>query len=392
MSIGEDNRTTDKSYDSNSFQPANIMIAGITGTGKSTLINAIFGFEGDKGAKTGTGKPITAQIDEYKDPDIPIRIWDTVGLELNGEKTRASIAAIRKTIGDKTHSGNNLDVIHAIWYCIDSGSSRYQDAEMEFIRELYSFGIPFIIVLTKCINLPEEIELLEKEIKNENKKNGMGQIEVIQVLAKDYNTRLGTVEAFGLEELVNTTLDRLPEFLKNSFAAAQRVDKLQKRERSEEIIFDVVEETKKDFSTNVPIVRYFTTNDKTMKMLKNIGKMYNLIISEEDLERIVTSIDLPNALDGFWNPFYMKKVNEMLEKKRDLKFKADPRFGFWDKSAQMVAFFGYNFIDTLEEMWDDYTEKQIRRINEDMVRIIRDEMNERLGKYKMYPPGWRPRN
>ncbi len=49
--------------DSTSIQPANIIVAGITGTGKSTLINAVFGFEDSKGAKTGTGKPITDHMD-----------------------------------------------------------------------------------------------------------------------------------------------------------------------------------------------------------------------------------------------------------------------------------------------------------------------------------------
>ena len=59
---------------------ANIMVAGITGTGKSTLLNAVFGAEV---AATGKGRPVTEQIDEYQSTDIPIHIWDTVGLELD---------------------------------------------------------------------------------------------------------------------------------------------------------------------------------------------------------------------------------------------------------------------------------------------------------------------
>ena len=40
---------------------ANILVAGITGTGKSTLLNAVFGNEA---AKTGTGKPVTDKLYE----------------------------------------------------------------------------------------------------------------------------------------------------------------------------------------------------------------------------------------------------------------------------------------------------------------------------------------
>ena len=68
------------------FYTANVVVAGITGAGKSTLINAVFGHEL---AKTGTGRPITEQIAEYQSDDFPIRIWDTVGLELDNEKPRS---------------------------------------------------------------------------------------------------------------------------------------------------------------------------------------------------------------------------------------------------------------------------------------------------------------
>ena len=69
--------------DSTSIQPANIIVAGITGTGKSTLINAVFGFEDSKGAKTGTGKPITDHMDEYADPDTPM-LWRRVMKKKDG--------------------------------------------------------------------------------------------------------------------------------------------------------------------------------------------------------------------------------------------------------------------------------------------------------------------
>jgi predicted GTPase len=371
--------------DPSSIQPANIMVAGITGTGKSTLINAVFGFEDSKGAKTGTGKPITDHIDEYRDPDTPIRIWDTVGLELDSAKTKASIDSIKQTIADKAQATNHLDVIHAIWYCINSGSSRYQEAELKFIKELYSIGVPFIIVLTQCIDDPEDIAVLEKEIKEENQKNGMGNIEIVQVLAKDYKTRLGTIEAYGLKDLVDVTLDELPEFLKNGFAAAQKVDKAQKRSRSEEIIFDMVSKAKSGFWDKVPLINYIPTNSKMIDMLGNIGKMYNLVFSEKDLDNMLknTSIDWENAFDGLINPFgkkYSEKVTKLLEGKRKEGFDASVDFGKWDRSAQVIAFYGYTFVETLEGLWDKYTEEEIKKIDDDMVKIIKETMNEKLKK------------
>ena len=86
-SLSEDNLPT-----------ANIIVAGITGTGKSTLINAVFGTEL---ARTGSGRPVTEHIDEYQNEEIPVHIWDTVGLELNSETTKKSIQSIKDTIANK---------------------------------------------------------------------------------------------------------------------------------------------------------------------------------------------------------------------------------------------------------------------------------------------------
>ncbi len=84
MEEEEFNKTVDN-LDRDDLPTANIMVAGITGTGKSTLLNAVFGKEL---AETGKGRPVTEHIDEYQSSSIPIHIWDTVGLELDSEKTK----------------------------------------------------------------------------------------------------------------------------------------------------------------------------------------------------------------------------------------------------------------------------------------------------------------
>lgn len=94
-----------------------------------------------------------------------------------------------------------------------------------------------------------------------------------------------------------------------------------------------------------------------------------------------SSIDWDNAFSGLFNPFgkkYSKKVSELLEKKRNEGFEAEVDFGKWDRSAQVIALYGYNFIDTLEELWDRYTEDTVKNIDRDMVPVIREHMNRKL--------------
>ena len=61
------------------IQKPNVLIAGATGVGKSSLINYIFG---DKVAEVGTGKPVTQKIDVYESDSSDVRIFDSKGYEL----------------------------------------------------------------------------------------------------------------------------------------------------------------------------------------------------------------------------------------------------------------------------------------------------------------------
>ena len=124
------------------FKTANIIIAGITGAGKSTLINAVFGKDF---AETGKGRPVTQEIREYRNDSVPVRIWDSIGFEIGNDnngvsKTKASITKIKKTIEEQS-SKDQVDHIHAIWYCINQGGSRYQPTEAEFVKELHTIGV-----------------------------------------------------------------------------------------------------------------------------------------------------------------------------------------------------------------------------------------------------------
>lgn len=369
--------------DSATLPTANIMVAGITGTGKSTLLNAVFSSDL---AATGTGRPVTEQISEYDSPDIPIHIWDTVGLELDSEKTKESIKAIRDTIANKSVSDDHFDRIHAIWYCINSGSNRYQGAELDFIRNLYSIGVPFIIVLTQCIGDDDEINAFEDKIKSINLSTGMEDIEIVQVLAMDKKTKKYTIEAFGLDALVNTTIKKMPDFIKGGFISAQKVSKAQKRVQCEEIIYSYVRVAKEGFWDKVPLANIFCANDKIMNMFKKIGNMYNAQVSIEGIERIVkeSRIDFSNAFNGLVNPFYEnyhQNVLSLLKTKKNEGFEVELiNLNKSDRVAVMIAFYGYTFISAIEELWEKFTEEQLKDMDivcRNLIGIINRILKEK---------------
>ena len=366
----------------NELPTANIIVAGITGTGKSTLINAVFG---DNIAKTGVGRPITDSITAYDDANIPICIWDTVGLELDSVKTKQSIRSIRETIARKASGKDIYDRIHAIWYCINSGSKRYQGAELGFIHDLHSIGVPFIIVLTQCTQSEEEVNAFEQTIRRINHEQGMDDIEIVQVCAKPVRMRGFTIEAFGLEELVNVTLQKLPEFIKSGFIAAQKVDVVQKRMLSEEIIMEQVEKAEKGFFDRVPIVNLFTTDNKIKSMFGKIGKVYNMVIPEESIEKILkgTHVESGKLINALLFPIfhnYRGKIEEYLQKTKEKDGFEVPKEPS-QRAARIIAEYGYLFVESIEDIWHDYTEEQLSKIDNTVTLII-NTLNEKLRKLR----------
>ena len=377
------------SLDRDKLPTANIMVAGGTGVGKSTLLNAIFGTEL---AATGKGRPVTAHISEYESIDIPIHIWDTVGLEIDSVTTEDSINSIRQTIADKASSQDQFDRVHAIWYCIGSGGSRYQGAELKFIKNLHSIGVPFIIVLTQCIGDVDEVNAFEAKIREINEKSGMNDIEIVQVLAQDYKVRgYPPIRAFGLDDLVEITLRKLPDFIKGGFVAAQRVSKVQKRLFCEEIIYEYIQAAKEGFWDKVPLVNVFTANKRIMNMFKKIGTAYNTVLSEESVEKIRSqcNISFENQFFGLISPIdmgYGKKVTSLMEKKKGEGFNV--KYDSFDKSekvARLIAFYGYIFISSIEELWEKFTEEQLKDIEvttTNLIAIINKKLKERQKKHE----------
>jgi len=190
----------------------NILVAGKTGVGKSTLINAIFH---DNLAETGIGKPITQNIHEYTKEGSPVSIIDTKGLEL--KDYQLIIDYLKTFIKERKNRENINDKLHVAWICISESSSRIEEAEVELINMLTEFNIPVIVVITKALvdnGLKESIEQTCPNTKC-----------VIRVQATSILLSGGyEIKPKNLELLVKETNDVIPEGIKNAFIASQKVN------------------------------------------------------------------------------------------------------------------------------------------------------------------------
>src|SRR5712692_7887163 len=91
----------------------NIVIAGKTGIGKSTLVNAVF--QGNF-AETGDGRPVTQTTREITKEGIPLSIFDTRGLEISEYKN--TVQELERLIQERRKSQDPNQHIHLAWVCI----------------------------------------------------------------------------------------------------------------------------------------------------------------------------------------------------------------------------------------------------------------------------------
>lgn len=202
-----------------SRRPVTVLVAGNTGAGKSTLINTVFGWEV---ARTGTGRPVTEDVEEYVSDIPPLRLLDTRGFEAGDgiafDKVDAELARRRERGDPAAH-------IHVAWLCVLSGSNRFEPVHEKFIQRLAERGIPCVIALTQAdrdIDLLGYVTGLLKAHRGRFPKHDIAALELLAQPTKGRNGQ--ETKAFGVEELLDFTDRFLDAGMKTAFAQAQIVN------------------------------------------------------------------------------------------------------------------------------------------------------------------------
>lgn len=196
------------------IEPINILVAGKTGSGKSTLINAVFR---EKLAETGVGQPITQHVEKITKEGVPLTLYDTKGLELNPEAQHEVLLALSDLIKSQKEKGPH-EAIDIVYYCINSTMARIEPFEIELI-EAMAEHVPVLLILTQAIG--EKNSDFEKYLNELD----MPVQSIIPLLAKTYLIRgEQRIPAYGLQELIDTTLEVVPTEVHKAFINAQQID------------------------------------------------------------------------------------------------------------------------------------------------------------------------
>lgn len=196
----------------------NIIVAGKTGVGKSTLINSVFK---ENLAETGIGKPITPHMRKLTKKDIPLTIYDTRGFEL-GKRVQLEVKQEIVNLINKGFASKDINnIIHCVWYCINTASNRIEPEEIEWLKEIskenQTTQVPIIIVLTQSFSKKKAQEMRQMLLLE-----NLDVVQIIPVLADDYEIEdLGIAKAYGLDNLISVMGEALPDELQDTLQHVQ---------------------------------------------------------------------------------------------------------------------------------------------------------------------------
>lgn len=265
----------------------NIIVAGKTGVGKSTLINTVF--RGQL-AKTGSGTPVTQEIEEISKEGHPITIIDSKGLELKDYKT--ILNDLNAFLDQRAGHHDENKHIHAAWICIQEGGDRVEQAEVDLCRVLTAQGIPVVAVVTKSMFAKDS----DFHVSVRKELPDACAVVRVRAEAQQIEDDEGNVLKFGvrgIDELIYESARLIPEAKKRAFANA-----LSSRHQSSMKI--KIEQAEKEVliasglaaaagATPIPFSDSFVLVPIQVGMLAKIGVTFGMEVSTTALTTLVAS-------------------------------------------------------------------------------------------------------
>ena len=260
----------------------NVLIAGRTGVGKSTLVNSIFH---GRMAETGHGRPVTRAARFISKEGVPLGVWDTRGLEM--ADFQETLDELTKLVERRATEPDPKHHIHVAWLCLHEDGRRVQAAERNLCRTLAAH-MPVLGVITKARSddgFQAEAERLLPQAKN------ILRVRAIAETLDDGHT----LEPMGMNDLVDATMKQLPEATRQAFVAAQKVSLSQKKQQARRIIVTCSVGAAAAAATPIPFADAAVLVPIQVAMLARVSALYGLDVTRSYVSGLVTAALGPTA-------------------------------------------------------------------------------------------------
>lgn len=216
----------------------NILVAGYTGCGKTSLIRTVLGSAIVPAEGVGHSRPCRIEFDCCENEEI--RLWDSRGLEL-GEKEEDFREQMRAFVEERQNDTNVEEHIHLVWYLIQGNGARVTDCDLALLREIFMPDHVIAVISKRDITRPEQAEAIRSVLLEA----GIPAERIVEV-----SDAAGG--AAGCRKLVELSCRMLPAAYRDAFLAAQQIDReakvnllKQKAERAAAVIGEAAQEAER---------------------------------------------------------------------------------------------------------------------------------------------------
>ena len=265
-----------------SIEHLKILLVGRKGIGKTDLVNYILKLEPEENS-IKVGKQ---SFREYTSEEVPfLKLVEFEGIGFDDDSNPEEIGKrICGYINNELKKKKYDEIIHCIWYCMTE--TKFEVPEIAVLKKLKNAYkndnvLPVIAVYTKT-----ESKEIAKEMENHIKKQDIDTL-FITTLAKSFCLPNGTIkEAFGREELLNKTLEKVTQSLQGKLL------NIMSEKISEEIYNDMI-------NINKNILKTIQE-----RMIDNFVNDFVKVLNDGDLIDYIINIIVNNLSE-----YYEKKIS-----------------------------------------------------------------------------------
>ena len=263
--------------------PCNIAVAGRSGVGKSTLLNAVFGRDL---AATGAGRPVTRDATWYEEPGFSVRLLDTRGLERGA--FAESLAALEAKLTEARAGTNADEQLHLLWLCLDGSGSRIEEADRRVAEMAGRLGVLVVLVVTKAWFDSELPAIVRAELPDPPVRA------VVRVIASSRKFESGeSVGPEGLETLIEESLRLLPEAERAAMVAVQRILLAPKVESARDAIRKAGNAAFLAASTPIPFTDAVLLAPIQIAMIVAVTRRMGVTLSEDGWKALAAAVAGP---------------------------------------------------------------------------------------------------
>ena len=197
-----------------------------------------------------------------------------------------TLGELEKLVSERTRSNDSNQHIHVAWVCIMEDSRRVEQADEELVKMLTDRNIPIIAVITKIRSkksdkgFRNEVIKLLPDVKN--------AVRVRALEEEDDDEKV--FPTLGLDVLVDSTMEIVPEGLKRAFTAAQKVDIELKKTKSHKIVVGLALSAAGIGAAPIPFADAVMIVPIQVAMLAGISATFGLSIDESFFYTTIGSV------------------------------------------------------------------------------------------------------